>query len=809
MSEKLGLAIIFILCMLDVGSGLYFSTEKFSFVEAWDHFTSSYFLGEATLDLVPVAVVRCLAMWCVIYEVIQAKRKPASKESLETPLLSVTHDKKVVSVETDELKNVPLLYRSIYRRKQKRLLEEQKGKELELVYKNYYRCVDVIVLLSVVVSTVKCMCRLFQASPFVNNPNATWFWVTVLSGPAWAIVLEYAFTRWVHSVIKTKMTAEEIAEAAHKKQSRATVKAMLRLVYPDWKLLLFAYTALALAAAGESTLPFLLGKMIDSMTQDSDFNEFHTYMIYTVGTAALTGIFTGMRGSTFLIVGARFSRRLQSRLFGSLLTQDMAFFDATKTGEITSRLSSDCGKVSDQVQLNVNVFLRSTLQACFVLGFMIYINWQLAMTAFVSVPSIVFVSRHFARYVEKLSKSTQQALADASATAEESLSSMKTVRSVAGTSEAYERYLLELAEYYGYMKKQSCVYAGYAGLTFTFLPQASFCIVLYYGANLIGSGQIQKGDLVSFVFYMQSLFAAFNSVGSIFTGLVQALGAAAKVFEWINRIPKDPKPPLLQSRKMSFEECKGDVALNDVTFVYPNRPGKPVLKGLSLHAKPGQVVALCGESGGGKSSCIALMERFYTPLTGSVTLDGVPVHEIEPESYHKLVAMVGQEPILYGRSIRENILFGFLASNSEDMPSEADMIEAAQRANAHDFISGFPDGYDTEVGERGTQLSGGQKQRIAIARALVRRPKVLILDEATSALDADSESVVQQAIDRMIAEGSMTVVVIAHRLSTIKNANTIVVVKDGQAVEQGTHNELVALEGVYYGLVAKQMHLPT
>lgn len=794
------LGVLFIICVFDLLSVFFLSTEEFNVTKAWDRFTSSYYLGEATMDLIPLALWRCIAFWCVIWQVRHRKKPLPDKER---PLLGMAQSEEEP---LEDLSHVPMLERSIYWRKSKRLKEERKGKERKLAFTSYFRAISVIVAVSILFTALKCAFRLFQDTPFNNNPPAVWFWTCALAGPMWAIVMDYGFSYLVSVMIREEMSPEERAEAQAKKASQATMMAILRIVYPDWQLVLVAYGALAFAAAGESTLPFLLGKMIDSMTQDGNFDEFHRYMLYMIGTAALTGLFTGMRGSTFLIVGARFSRRLQSRLFGSLLTQDMAFFDTTKTGELTSRLSSDCQKVSDQVQLNVNIFLRSTLQAGFVLGFMIYINWRLAMTAFVAVPSIVLVSKYFARYVEDLSKGTQQALADASATAEEALSSMKTVRSVAGSEEVYERYLLELEEFYKMMKRQSCMYSAYAGLTFTFLPQASFCVVLYYGANLIGSGQIQKGDLVSFVFYMQSLFAAFNNVGSIFTGLVQAIGAASKVFEWINREPKDPKP--LVFRQMTIDECKGDVQLQNVFFVYPNRPAKPVLKGLSLHARPGQVVALCGESGGGKSSCIALMERFYAPNQGSVTLDDVPVHEIDPKCYHKLVALVGQEPILYGRSIRENILFGFLAPGTEDVPSEEDMIEAAQRANAHDFISNFPDGYDTEVGERGTQLSGGQKQRIAIARALVRRPKVLILDEATSALDAESESVVQAAIDRMIAEGSMTVIVIAHRLSTIKNANTIVVLKDGQAVEQGTHEELVALGGVYHGLVAKQMQLP-
>lgn len=801
MNQAFALAIIVVFCWLDLVTTLIASTEIADFDLAWTHFKHTYYLGEATVDLIPISLLRCVAIMTIVRLVLRKKRTEPV-QSIYTPLMAITRTLSTEEPKVIQVDEIPLLYRSIYRRKMQRLEEERKGLELSLTFQPHQRAMSCVMYATLIVTAIKCLARLFQPSPKVESCPAEWFWVSTITGSLWAVIQDFWFGRWLRKVLKTRMTEEERREDEKDKKNRDTLKSIIKIALPDWRLLILAYIALAVAAAGESALPFLLGEMVQRIGE-KNFDLFHTYMLYTIGTAALTGIFTGIRGSTFLIVGARFSRRLQSRLFSALLRQDMAFFDATKTGELTSRLSSDCQKVSDQVQLNVNIFLRSCLQACFVLGFMAVISWKLALTAFVSVPSIVLTSKTFGRYVEKLSKRTQQTLADASATAEESLGGMKTVRSVAGRREVKERYLMELAEYYIMMKKQASVYAVYAALTFTFLPQTSFCIVLYYGASLVGSESI---NLTSFVFYMNTLFAAFNSLGNIFTGLVQAIGAASKVFEWINREPRDPVVSIM--RHIPAEECKGDIALNNVSFEYPGRPGKLVLQGLSLHAKPGQVVALCGESGGGKSSCISLLERFYAPTSGTVTLDGIRVEEIEPECYHRLVALVGQEPVLFGRTIRENILFGFLASGCEDVPHERQMIEAAQRANAHDFISDFPEGYDTEVGERGTQLSGGQKQRIAIARALVRRPKVLILDEATSALDADSESVVQQAIDSMIAEGSMTVIVIAHRLSTIKNANQIVVIKNGRAVEQGTHEELVSLGGVYQKLVTKQLQLP-
>jgi len=310
---------------------------------------------------------------------------------------------------------------------------------------------------------------------------------------------------------------------------------------------------------------------------------------------------------------------------------------------------------------------------------------------------------------------------------------------------------------------------------------------------------IDGPKLVSFVFYMQSLFAAFQSLGSIYTALAQAVGAADKVIKWLHRKPLI-EPPLVP---ITPPECKGDLKLVDVHFKYALRPERAVLTGLNLHAAPGEVVALCGPSGGGKSSIIALIEGFYTPDSGQILLDDVPISQLDAPWLHKQVALVGQEPTLFARSLYDNICYGL---EGEQRPTEAAVTRAASLANAHDFISELEHGYETFIGERGTQLSGGQKQRVAIARALVRNPAVLLLDEATSALDAESEHIVQSAIDVMINQVGMTVLVIAHRLSTIRNADRILVVKDGTVCESGTHMELLALpEGEYAHLVARQM----
>jgi len=622
-----------------------------------------------------------------------------------------------------------------------------------------------------------------------------WFWGAI----AWTIVFTLLEDNLFTTVTKAALPVAKDTSKGPKPKATTVFLEIIRLCAPDWPIFLSALTGLCIAASGESLIPFLLGKLIDSVAFQHNPEDFNRYALYLVITALLTSFFAGLRGASFILMAARFSVRLQQRLFEAVLRQETAFFDETKTGDIVSRLSNDCSKVRDQVQLNVNVFLRSVLSASFTLAFMGYISWKLMLTAFICVPVVTVVSKYMGDISNKLAEQSQEVLAKATSACTEAISSVRTVKAFAAEDHESRRFREVLNDYIKVTIKKSAFYVAYAGLTFYFLPEATTCLVLFYGGRLVTAGEIGGGDLVSFAFYMQSLFNSFSSLGDIYTGLVEAVGASAKVFEWIFREPKI----VIAAAPLKPETCEGEVLLKGVTFEYPTRPGHTVLSDLSLHVRPGEVVALCGTSGGGKSSCMQLLQRFYEPQAGEVLLDGRPLKDLDNTWYHRHVALVAQEPVLFGCSIKKNILYGL----EEDavVPTDEEVIEAAKLANAHEFIMSFPKGYDTEVGERGAQLSGGQKQRVSIARALVRHPKVLLLDEATSALDAESEFVVQEAIDRMIAKGNMTVIVIAHRLSTIRNATNIVVVAGGKVAEQGTHEQLLALGGTYAQLVQKQM----
>lgn len=306
------------------------------------------------------------------------------------------------------------------------------------------------------------------------------------------------------------------------------------------------------------------------------------------------------------------------------------------------------------------------------------------------------------------------------------------------------------------------------------------------------TGQMSGGTLISFFIYMLELGECLESVASVYTGLMQGVGAAEKVFEYLDRKPKQPA-----AGTEAPDTCAGVVEFQDVTFAYPTRPDVDILKGVSFTLRPGKVTALVGPSGSGKSSCVSLLENFYLPQKGRVLLDGKPVHTYRHDYLHSKVGLVGQEPVLFARTVEENITYGLTG-----VPREA-VVQAAIKANAHEFISALPTGYQTNVGEKGTQLSGGQKQRVAIARALIRSPRVLILDEATSALDAESEHIVQTALHDVMREHA--VLVVAHRLSTVERADNIVVIDRGRVAEQGSHAQLMASGGLYCKLVQRQV----
>ncbi|EFN54348.1 hypothetical protein CHLNCDRAFT_36050 [Chlorella variabilis] len=598
---------------------------------------------------------------------------------------------------------------------------------------------------------------------------------------------------------------------AAKEADSATIPELIKLSAPDTHILFMAFTAGAAAALGQALVPYYTGKIIDYASIDPDPHAFRLTTLKMLGVALGCAFFTGIRGGLFTVRAA--GRRCEPLPLPPLSSppgpppQDAGFFDTTKTGEVTSRLSADTTTVSDQICLNLNVMLRSSTQAAMVLVFMFSASWRLTVVTFVMIPLVLVICKLYGAYYRRIRRApclsavqVQTELAEANSVAEEALSSMTTVKAHAAEDSTMAAYAAKLTRFYHLQRREAVAYAAYMA-TNTFLAAAVVAIVLYYGGSLVLKGAMSAGSLVSFMLFQQSLSAAFQALGDVFSALSAAVGAADKVIELMKR-----QPAVAETGTLVPAAFAGKLTVQDVVFHYPARPTLRVLSGLSVVVNPGEIVALVGPSGGGKSSIVKLVERFYVPEEGRVLIDDRPVGEYDRKWLKQRVALVSQEPVLYARSIRRNILYGLEEQDGlppEEVPTFADVEEAARLANAHDFICALPDGYETECGEKGVQLSGGQKQRIAIARALVRRPAVLLLDEATSALDADSEAVVQEALDRTMK--SRTVLVIAHRLSTVQDAHRIVVIQHGQVAEQGTHDQLLEAGGTYASLVRRQL----
>jgi ATP-binding cassette subfamily B (MDR/TAP) protein 9 len=594
--------------------------------------------------------------------------------------------------------------------------------------------------------------------------------------------------------------------------ARQTLRELFRLSAPDTPVLALAFAAGALAAVCSAAVPLFTGRVIDRASIEPDRRELLRQTLYLVAVGALGGVFTGIRGGLFTLAMTRLNVRLRSRLFKNLLDQDAAFFDATPIGELTSRLAADCESVSNSVALNLNVAFRSVLQAGVVLVFMCAASWRLTVVTFVIVPATLALSHAYSVFYHSLAKRVQTSLAEANTVAEEALGAVATVRAHGAAEATAHGYDTKLAAFAKLENRAALAYVGNAAAV-TFLPVVSAAGVLFFGGTLVLAGEMSAGALVSYMLYQSSLASSFSQLGDVFSALASAVGAAAKVVELLRRRPEMPPPGTVAPAT----PLEGRVELRGVHFAYPSRPSAPVLKGLDVSIEPGGTLALVGPSGGGKSSVLKLVQRLYVPSRGAVLLDGRDIGCFSERFLRRQLAVVSQSPVLFRRSVRDNILYGLVEKGDDDddddgqrsssfRPTEEDVIAAARAANAHDFIMAFPKGYDTCVGGRGSTVSGGQCARIAIARALVRRPRVLLLDEATAALDAESEGTVQAALDGIIASHGCTVLMVAHRLSTVVGATKIAVVGQGVVMEEGPHEELARRPGgAYAALVARQL----
>jgi len=521
-----------------------------------------------------------------------------------------------------------------------------------------------------------------------------------------------------------------------------------------------------------------------------------TIAIILIVVLVFQGIVSYFRVMMFAHVSERSTADIRKALYHKLISLPMVFFEKSRVGELVSRLTNDVEKLYNTFYFILAEFIR---QIILLIGGVIFLAWQtpkLAGVMLLTFPVIVVGAMIFGRYIRKLSKERQNLLAESTTILDETLQSIQAVK--AFTNEIFEMMRYRKAN--DEVVQVSLKYAGgravFAVFIITVLFGALF-FVIWMGMVMVQSGEITAGQLISFVTFTAVIGGAIAGLGNFYSELVGAIGATERLREILNTPGEIDERP---NAHLNAGRLTGDIEFRNVQFEYPTRTDMPVLKGVSLHIEPGSKVAVVGQSGAGKSTIMQLLLQFHEATGGEIHIDGHNIQDYELESYRSNFAIVPQEVILFGGTIRENILYG------KPDAEEAEIIEAARQANAWDFIRSFPEGLETMVGERGIKLSGGQRQRIAIARAILRNPSILLLDEATSSLDAESEKVVQEALQHLM-EGR-TSIIIAHRLSTIRDVDQIYVLDNGHIVEQGTHDELSNMhDGIYHSLAKLQFEL--
>jgi len=572
------------------------------------------------------------------------------------------------------------------------------------------------------------------------------------------------------------------------------MKKALAFAKPHVFLVLLALVFLIVNSVVNLMLPNYQGKILDDVIR-KDVDTFQKDIYLYVGLSVSMGLFGGIRNLCFNVVGRKMGNEVRNKLYASIMMQDMAFFDGSNTGDLTSRLSQNTSAMIAPAQSMLSTLLSSFISLFGGLIMCFYTSWRLSILALTTIGPIIMVVRVYAKWSGRINKQIWASLGDANALATEALNNIRTVRAFSNENVEIQKYHETCNEALDKGIKDAWAGAFTYALT-EYIELSISVLLLWYGGSvaMVNQGILTIGNLITFQLYWNMLRNSYTSLVENVNSFTRAGGAAQRVMSLLDNLP-DINPD--EGEKIT--EVAGDIELQEVEFFYQMRPDVKVLKGISLKIRRGQVCALVGKSGGGKSTIIHLLMRFYDPKGGGILLDGKDLRTLNPISLRKHIGIVAQETQLFNMTIEENIAYGM------DKYKEEDLILAAKLSNAHDFIMEFDEGYETRVGERGVRLSGGQKQRIALARVFLRKPKLLFLDEATSALDSESEALVQDAIDNLISRGGCTVVLVAHRLSTVINADTIGVVHQGKIVEQGTHDELLKHKGIYAQLVKRQV----
>ena len=582
-----------------------------------------------------------------------------------------------------------------------------------------------------------------------------------------------------------------------KSKSPKSLTGLLPFLRPYGARIGLALVFLVMAATATLAFPMALRLLIDGGLMQGDKGDQmmamreHFFTLFGVATAL--GVFSALRFYMVSWLGERVTADIRDAVYAHVLHQSPEFFETTQTGEVLSRLSADTTLVQTVVGSSLSMGLRNLVLGAGALSVLVWTNPLVMLQVLLVLVLIVIPSLWFGRRVRKLSRASQDRIADSSAIAAEVLNAIPVVQSYTAEAREAQRFTTSTENAFETAIRRSAARSVLVGFIII-ATSAALLWGLYQGTQAVVAGRITAGDLGQTVVYVILLASAFAVLGEVYGDLLRAAGATERLMELLHT--ESPIASPLKPVRLPLPQAGSAVHFEALAFHYPSRPSTQALSAFTLDVQAGQTVAIVGPSGAGKSTVFQLLLRFYDPQAGRIVLDGVATHDLALGDLRQRIGIVPQDAVIFSTSALENIRYG------RPDATDAEVQQAAEAAFAHEFITALPEGYKTFLGERGIRLSGGQRQRIAIARAMLKNPPLLLLDEATSALDAESERMVQAALES--AMRNRTTLVIAHRLATVQKADLIVVLDHGQLVEQGTHAELVARGGVYADLAALQ-----
>ncbi|XP_070792440.1 antigen peptide transporter 1 [Pituophis catenifer annectens] len=549
---------------------------------------------------------------------------------------------------------------------------------------------------------------------------------------------------------------------------------------------------MVISCMGEMAIPYYTGQVTDLLISKEEASAFKNALCMMACFTLASATTEFLSDFLYNTVMNRFHTRFQGSVFKSVLRQEIGFFSTNRTGDITSHVSSGIDAMSEALSHDLSLVMWYLLRGVCYYAMMLWISVPLAFFVIVTLPFILLLPKLSGKFYQNLATKVQESLAKANEVAMETFQAISTVRSFANEDGAAQCYEKKLQETYKLNKVEAVAYG--ASIWIPEILQLMLKVgILYYGGYLVTQGKLTGGALVTFVLQESELSTVVRALLFSYPSVQKAIGSSEKAFEYMDRTPQ-----IKPSGMLAPTNLRGHMKLEDVSFSYANNGNSLVLKGVSLELRPGTVTALVGPSGSGKSTVVALLQRFYEPKQGQVLLDDKKLSEYEHHFLHQKVALVSQNPTLFAQSLGANIAYGL------EEQSQEKMTQACRRVGVHRFISTMSHGYETNAGEAGKQISGGQKQGIALARALIRNPKVLILDDATSALDTESQKQLEKEIYEGEARHTRSVLLISHRLRSVERADVILVMEDGEIREKGTYEELMEKKGLYWQLLQKQ-----